>query len=70
MHTIKFVAPRADNTPMLSATRLGRWLIDVIRARQVLSAIPAEGSPCARGDEVDRARHLLLGGRDTRQQAG
>ena len=70
MHTIKFVAPRADKTLMLSATRLGRWLVDTSRMRQVLSLIPAEGSSCARGDEVDRARHLLLGHRDPRSRAG
>ena len=44
-----------------SAARSGRWLVIMIRVREVLSAIPAEGSPCVQGDEVDRARHLLLG---------
>ena len=43
------------------AARFGRWATNMIWAREVLSAIPAEGSPCLLGDEVDRARLLLLG---------
>jgi hypothetical protein len=44
-----------------SAARFGRWLANMIRAREVLAAIPAEGSPCVQRDEVERARRLLLG---------
>ncbi len=43
-----------------SAARFRRWLVNMIWARDVLSALPAEGSPCTHGDEVDRVRHLLL----------
>jgi hypothetical protein len=66
MHTISFAAPRANMARTPSAARFGRWLVDIIRAREVLSAIPPEGSPCARDDEVDRASHLLLGRPDPR----
>ena len=48
-----------------SAVRLGRWAANLIWAREALSAIPAEGSPCLQ-DEVGRARQLLLG-RDSSQ---
>jgi hypothetical protein len=44
-----------------SIARFGRWTTNMIQARGALSVIPAEGDPCLRGDEVDRARWLLLG---------
>jgi len=53
-----------------STARFGRWLVNMIRAREVLAAIPAEGSPCVQGVEVDCARHLLLGHEGTRDRAG
>jgi hypothetical protein len=48
--------------------RFGRWAANMIWAREVISAFPPEGSPCARGDEVPRARQLLLGEADTRDR--
>jgi hypothetical protein len=44
-----------------SAARFGRWAANMVWARAVLSSIPAEASPCLQGDEVGRARQLLLG---------
>jgi hypothetical protein len=44
-----------------SLTRLGRLAVGVIWARQALSAMPCDLKPCANGDEVARARQLLLG---------
>lgn len=67
MHTIKFAAPRANMALAPSAARFGRWLVGVVLAREMLAAIPPEGSPCARDDEVDRAIHLLLGRPDPPQ---
>ena len=44
-----------------SLTQLGRLAVGVIWARQALSAMPCDLKPCANGDEVARARQLLLG---------
>jgi hypothetical protein len=52
-----------------SAARLCRWAANMIWAREALSAIPAEGSPCLQGDEVGRARQLLLGQEDPLDRA-
>jgi hypothetical protein len=46
-----------------------RWLVSIIQAREVPSAIPLEGSLCSRDDEIDRATHLLLGRPDSRPWA-
>ena len=44
-----------------SLARLGRLALSMIWARQALSAMPCDLEPCANGDEVARARQLLLG---------
>ena len=44
-----------------SLARLGRLAVNMIWARQALSAMPCDLKPCANGDEVARARQLLLG---------
>jgi hypothetical protein len=50
--------------------RLGRWAGNMIRAREILSRIPAEGDLCPQGDEVGCARQLLLGQNDSQSLTG
>ena len=44
-----------------SLARLGRLAVNIIWARQALYAMPCDLKPCANGDDVGRARQLLLG---------
>jgi len=44
-----------------SIARFGRWAVNMVRARELLSSIPAEGSPYVPFDAVRHAKSLLLG---------
>jgi hypothetical protein len=51
----------ASRTLAQTIVHLCRAGIAMIRARRAVAAMPAEGSPCIDGDEVARARKILLG---------
>lgn len=61
MDISKFAETPRPHAVAISAAWLGQWAANMIWAREALSSIPAEGSPCLQGDEVARARQLLLG---------
>jgi hypothetical protein len=51
-----------------SGVRFDLWWANMIRMQEVLSRIPPEDRACMKGDEVDDARHLLLGRRGARRR--
>ena len=55
------VAPSTALAVAASLARLGRLAVNMIWARQALSAMPCELKPCLNGDDVARARQLLMG---------
>jgi hypothetical protein len=51
----------AARTYTQALIRLAKLAFNLIRARRAVAQMPAEGSPCVDGDEVARARKILLG---------